>query len=181
MKFRFGPILALLTMISLSWYAPGYSDQFPTNFSLDSLHKADLHPKQFDGRIIAFRGRVTTVQQLADGKQYFFVQFVNPNPKNEGIWVLGFINLRPQDLLVGHNVAVLAYFRLTDPKHKTISQIQKKAYQALGFCIANASTQMGLYSKEVGGLCSEWQNGKIPASEADTSAVRFVEPEDQKK
>ena len=177
MKLRISAIAAIILglFIILNPIERAKAAPFPTNFDLDSLHKADKNPKQFDGRVIAFRGTITIVKKVPDGRPYFYVQMVDPNPNKEGIWVSGFSNIKEGSLAVGHNVGVLAYFGLTDPEDKTITAIQKTAYQALGFCIANATTQMGLYSKEGGDLCTQWQNGKIPVAEADSTKVRVID------
>ncbi len=176
MKSRFVISLALLLALYLFPNTGVYSAPFPLNFDLDSLHKADKQPELFVEKTVAFKGRITVAKQLPDGKPYIFVQFHNPNPKSEGMWVAGFVNAKPGDLLVGHDIAVLGYFELIDPENKVIGAIHKKPYQVTGFCIANATSQTGIYAKEGTSQCLQWQNGTIPTLAVDSTKIRFIKP-----
>lgn len=176
MNSRYTVSLALLFALALFANTAVYSAPFPLNFDLDSLHKADAKPESFKDRIVAFKGRITIIKQLPDARQYFFVQFHNPNPKSEGIWVSSLVNTKPTDLLVGHDIAVLAYFELTNSEDKAVSAIHKKAYHANGFCIANATSQMAMYAKDVNSFCMQWQNGTIPTASTTENKVELVKP-----
>lgn len=176
MKSRIaGRILILFALIVFS-NTSVYSAPFPLNFNLDSLRKADKSPAMFVERTVAFKGHITVAKQLPDGKPYIFVKFPAPNPNNEGIWVAGFSNAKPSDLPVGHDIAVLGYFELVDPENKEIGAIHKKAYQVTGFCIANATSQMGIYATEGTNQCVQWQNGMIPKLAVDSTRIKAVTP-----
>lgn len=175
-----GGVLFTLSML-LIFCASSLAAPFPLNFTLDSLAKADAQPKAFDGRSIAFKGTVTLMNELPDGKLYFFVQFPAPNPKNLGLWVASYVDAKPGDIKVGHNIVVLGNFALVQADDKAVVAINKKAYQAIGYCIANGTTQMGLYAKDGTNRCTEWQNGRIPTAIPDVSNVPAVKTPAQKK
>ncbi len=176
MKSRFAASIVVLLALMLFADSNVYSAPFPLNFNLDSLRKADAAPEKFVERTIAFKGHITAAKQLPDGKPYIFVKFPAPNPNNEGIWVAGFSNAKPSDLLVGHDIAVLGYFELVDPENKIIGAIHKKAYQVTSYCIANATSQTGIYATEGTSQCMQWQNGSIPTLAVDSTRIRAVKP-----
>jgi len=176
MKSRFAGSIIVLIALVLVASSEVYSAPFPLNFSLDSLRKADKAPEKFVERTVAFKGHITVAKQLPDGKPYIFVKFPAPNPNNEGIWVAGFSNAKPSDLPVGHDIAVLGYFELVDPQNKEIGAIHKKAYQVTGYCIANATSQMGIYATEGTSQCLQWQNGMIPTLAVDSTRIKAVKP-----
>lgn len=181
MKSRFaGSVVVLFALIVIAGNS-AYSAPFPLNFSLDSLRKADKTPEVFVERTVAFKGHVTIAKQLSDGTPYIFVKFAAPNPNNEGIWVAGFSNAKASDLPVGHDVAVLGYFELVDPQNKDIGAIHKKAYQVTGYCIANATSQMGIYATEGTTQCLQWQNGVLPKLAVDSTRVKAAMPVIKKK
>lgn len=181
MNFRIAAIFASALLLSLFWNANTQAAPFPTNFDLDSLHKAEKQLDKYNGHTVAFRGQVTVIKQLADGKPYFFVQFFKPNAANEGVWVVSYIDEKPGDIKVGHNIAVLGYFAKVLPEEKEISAIHKAPYHAIGLCIANASTQMGLYAKDGTSRCADWQRGIIDDSISDSLKVRLARPATKKK
>lgn len=167
--------LSLLAGSSLS-AAP-----FPLNFNLDSLQRADKQPSAFEDHLVAFKGIVTQYRQLSDGLPYFFVQLPTPNPKNDGLWVKGFANAKPGDIQVGHLVVILGYFMATDPKDKAITDIHKKPYHIAGLCVANGTTQTGIYAKEANSICAQWQNGTIPqVAPADPPKAKVIAPAEKK-
>ncbi len=181
MRFRFAGIIVFLFALILTADTNVYSAPFPLNFNLDSLRKADKSPQLFVERTVAFKGHITAAKQLSDGKPYIFVKFPAPNPNNEGIWVAGFSNAKPTDLPVGHDIAVLGYFELVDPENKVISAIHKKAYQVTSYCIANATSQTGIYATEGTSQCMQWQNGAIPTLAVDSTRIKAVTPVLKKK
>ena len=181
MKIRIAAIFAFALTLSLFWNFSTHAAPFPTNFDLDSLHKAEKQLDKYNGHSIAFRGRVTVMKQLSDGKPYFYVQFFNPNPATEGIWVVSYIDGKPSDIQVGHNIAVLGYFAKVLPEEKEIGAIHKAPYHAIGLCIANASTQLGLYAKDGTSRCADWQKGIIDDTISDSLTVRLARPATKKK
>lgn len=176
MKSRFAASIAALFVLILFADNNVNSAPFPLNFNLDSLRKADKSPELFVERTVAFKGHITAAKQLPDGKPYIFVKFSAPNPNNEGIWVAGFSNAKPSDLPVGHDIAVLGYFELVDPENKVIGAIHKKAYQVTSYCIANATSQTGIYATEGTSQCMQWQNGMIPTLAVDSTRIKMIKP-----
>ncbi len=181
MTSRFVCSMLLVLALSLLVSSGSSAAPFPLNFNLDSLQKADKQPPAFEDRLVAFKGIVTQYRQLPDGLPYFFVQLPAPNPKNDGLWVKGFANAKTGDIQVGHLVVILGYFMATDPKDKSITDIHKNPYHIAGLCVANGTTQTGIYAKEANSLCVQWQNGTIPqVAPAEPAKAKVVAPVEKK-
>ena len=166
MLCRTKSIITLLVFSFVFSSVSAVAAPFPLNFDLDSLQIAERTPSAFDDKLIAFAGTVTDLKSAYQGKPYFFVKFHNPNPKNQGIWVASLVTPEPENLRVGHQVAVLGYFSGIDSSESLARSIHKKSYHVLGICLVNVTTKVGSYSPAGKNQCSEWQSGIIPESKS---------------
>ncbi len=181
MRLGINGLIVIVTALLAGWFQQSSAAPFPLNFNLDSLQRADKQPSLYAERLIAFKGIVTQTKQLPDGLPYFFVKLPDPNPKAEGIWVKSFSNAKPTDVLVGHMIVVLGYFMGTDPKDEAVAAIHKKAYHVAGLCIANGTTQTGIYAKDATSVCQQWQNGIMPQDpKVEVPKAKVVDPPGKK-
>ena len=77
---------------------------YPTNFTTKELKEAKRNLDSYDGKIIAFDGKIVEVKSLGENKPYLKVELEN----GETVWIGSMVN--SQFDKVGNSIRFLGYF-----------------------------------------------------------------------
>jgi len=128
-------------------------NSYPINFTTKDFNKAKRNPESFNGKIIAFNGRILEVKSLGQNKPYLKVELEN----GQIIWVGSMVN--SQFDKVGNSIRFLGYFSLIK---KGEIEFNNSGFHILAFGEIDLATKQLAFMPGSESQIKEWGQGLIP-------------------
>tara|TARA_B100000809_G_scaffold262401_1_gene313295 strand:- start:905 stop:1636 length:732 start_codon:yes stop_codon:yes gene_type:complete len=126
---------------------------YPTNFTTKDLKKAVKKPNSYNGKIIAFDGKIIKVNSLGENKPYLKVELEN----GQSIWVGSMVNSQYDK--VGNSIRFLGYYSLVE---KNEIEFNKSGFHILTFGEVDFKTKQLAFMPGSESQIKEWGKGQIP-------------------
>ncbi|MGI6291913.1 MAG: hypothetical protein ACOXZH_05785 [Bacteroidales bacterium] len=126
---------------------------YPTNFTTKELKEAKRNLDSYDGKIIAFDGKIVEVKSLGENKPYLKVELEN----GETVWIGSMVN--SQFDKVGNSIRFLGYFLLVK---KGEIEFNNSGFHILAFAEIDLKTKKLAIMPGSESQIKEWGQGKIP-------------------
>lgn len=126
---------------------------YPINFTSKDFKKAKKNPDSYNGKIIAFDGRILEVKSLGQNKPYLRVEVEN----GQIIWVGSMVNSQYDK--VGNSIRFLGYFSLVK---KGEIEYNNSGFHILAFGEIDLKTKQLAFMPGSESQIKEWGQGKIP-------------------
>jgi len=126
---------------------------YPINFTPKDFKKAKKKPNSYNGKIIAFDGKIVEVKSLGENKPYLKVELEN----GQLIWVGSMVNSKYDK--VGNSIRFLGYFSLIG---KDEIEYNKLGFHILAFGEIDLKTKQLAFMPGSETQIKEWGKGQIP-------------------
>ncbi len=126
---------------------------YPINFTAKDFKKAKKKPDSYNGKIIAFDGKIIEVKSLGENKPYLKVELEN----GQLIWVGSMVNSQYDK--VGNSIRFLGYYSLIGENE---IEYNKLGFHILAFGEIDLKTKQLAFMPGSESQIKEWGKGQIP-------------------